>query len=311
MTRPWITWAGLAAVALAAAVLSFASLRNLAIACGTPGELAWLLPVCVDAAALAATRVWLTGEGPEKARRFARILALGMIALSVAGNAADHFLAGNDIRPPWWTVVAVASVPPLVLGAVAHLAALAAKGTQDLSTPGFRPEGGTLDAEPVGSRLSPLGEGSGGHDVQQSPTGFLAGTQFETGAATLRPEGGMTAPGDAGASGVEEVPTQAVGTDQPGAEPVALGEDSTPPAETVTEHQEEHQARQEEHQEPFEHLVLRAARLVAEGEAEGRKVGRGTIAAALGINEHQARQVLRQVAEMSPPTLYAVGGEHR
>ena len=42
MNRSVVTWLGIAAVALAAAVLSFASLRSLAIVCGTPSTLAWL-----------------------------------------------------------------------------------------------------------------------------------------------------------------------------------------------------------------------------------------------------------------------------
>lgn len=124
MNRSGVTWLGLGVVASAAAVLSFASLRNLAVVCGTSPVLAWLLPVCIDAAALAATRVWLTGGASEDARRSARWLALTMIVLSVAGNATDHALAAYGVRPPWWAVVAVAAVPPAVLGAVAHLAAL-------------------------------------------------------------------------------------------------------------------------------------------------------------------------------------------
>lgn len=126
MNRPWITWCGLAVVAIAAAVLSFDALRHLAVMVGTPGTLAWLLPVTVDAAAVVATRVWLAGGAPARAWRFARVLALTMVALSVAGNAVSHWLAAYQVEPAWWAVVAVASVPPLVLGATAHLAALAA-----------------------------------------------------------------------------------------------------------------------------------------------------------------------------------------
>ena len=126
MNRPWITWCGLAVVAIAAAVLSFDALRHLAVMVGTPGALAWLLPVTVDAAAVVATRVWLAGGAPARAWRFARVLALTMVALSVAGNAVSHWLVAYQVDPAWWAVVAVASVPPLVLGATAHLAALAA-----------------------------------------------------------------------------------------------------------------------------------------------------------------------------------------
>lgn len=116
--------ASLLVVALAAAVLSFAALRHLAVACGTPTELAWLWPVTIDAAAVVATRTWLAGSAPERARRSARTLALIMIAASVAGNATDHFLQAYGLTPPWWLVTVVAAVPPAVLGAVAHLAAL-------------------------------------------------------------------------------------------------------------------------------------------------------------------------------------------
>lgn len=126
MNRPRITWCGLAVVAVAAAVLSFDALRHLAVMVGTPGTLAWLLPVTVDAAAVVATRVWLAGGAPARAWRFARVLALTMVALSVAGNAVSHWLVAYQVEPAWWAVVAVASVPPLVLGATAHLAALAA-----------------------------------------------------------------------------------------------------------------------------------------------------------------------------------------
>jgi hypothetical protein len=223
VNRSVVTWLGIAAVALAAAVLSFASLRSLAIVCGTPSTLAWLLPVCIDAAALVATGVWLGGEEPEGARGFAKALTLGMILLSVAGNATEHFLAAYSIRPPWWAVVAVASVPPAVLGAVAHLAALA---------------------------------------------------------ATKRP-----------------------------AVPVAVPVQTEPvPVDPPTVEQADHQA---DHQAPGGDLVTRAAYLVAAGDAEGRKVGRGTLARQLGITENQARQVLRQVADQRTPALYAIGSEQR
>ncbi|TDV40124.1 DUF2637 domain-containing protein [Actinophytocola oryzae] len=127
----WYTWAGLAAVAVAASVLSFASLRHLAEACGTSGRLAWLLPVAIDAAAVVATRVWLARQAPAPARRQARRIALGAIVLSVVGNAVDHVLAAYRIVPPWWTVVAVAAVAPAVLGAVAHLVALVVAPDED------------------------------------------------------------------------------------------------------------------------------------------------------------------------------------
>jgi hypothetical protein len=192
-----ITWAGLAIVALAAAVLSFASLRNLASVCGTPSTLAWLLPVCIDAAALVATRVWLSAGSPSGAVHQARLLALGALALSVLGNAADHALTAYKIVPPWWGVVAVGAIPPAVLGGVAHLVGL-------LNVRNEEPQ--------------------------------------------------VTEPGD--------------------------------------------------------DLVGRARFVVAAGEAEGKSVGRGTLAKELGITENQARQVLADLRQEQRPTL-SVAGEQR
>jgi hypothetical protein len=234
MNRAWITWTGLAVVALAAAVLSFDALRQLAVLAGTPGTLAWLLPVTIDAAALVATRVWLAGGAPGRARSFARFLALGMIGLSVAGNAVSHWLVAYQVTPPWWAVVAVAAVPPAVLGAVAHLAALAVTRQRPVTA---APEAVVAELE-TSSKLDEV-----------SPTDLEPGSKLEQGQA---------APG-----------------------------------------------------EPGESLVDRARYLVAAGEAEGRKVGRASLARQLGCSEHQARQVLRQLDAERRPSLRAVGGETR
>jgi hypothetical protein len=111
-------------VAAAAAVLSFAALRDLALLCGfTPG-LGWLLPVVVDAGAAAGSLVWLGNQAGSGARRFARALALGLLTLSVGANALGHGLAAYHRAPAWWVVVGVSAIAPAVLGAVVHLAVL-------------------------------------------------------------------------------------------------------------------------------------------------------------------------------------------
>jgi hypothetical protein len=114
----------LAVVATAAAVLSFAALRDLALLCGFSPSLAWLLPVVVDAGAAAGSLVWLGGRAPARACRFARALALVLLGSSVAANALSHGLAAYGMRPAWWVVVVVSGVAPAVLGAVVHLAVL-------------------------------------------------------------------------------------------------------------------------------------------------------------------------------------------
>lgn len=112
-------------VASAAAVLSFAALRDLALVCGFARWTAPLLPLVVDAGAAAGTLAWLTRDG--EARGFGRALALVLLASSVAGNALGHALAAYDLRPHWAVVVAVSAVAPAVLGAVVHLAVLAGR----------------------------------------------------------------------------------------------------------------------------------------------------------------------------------------
>src|SRR4051812_45232666 len=99
-------------VAGAAAMLSFAALRDLALLCGFGPPLAWLLPVVVDAGAAAASLVWLGADSAAAARRFARRLALGLLGLSVAANALGHGLAAFVLLPPWWVVVALSGIAP-------------------------------------------------------------------------------------------------------------------------------------------------------------------------------------------------------
>jgi hypothetical protein len=117
----------LVVVAGAAAVLSFAALRHLALLCDFAPGLAWLLPVVVDAGAAAATVVWLGTHIAPVAQRFARGLALALLGLSVAANALDHTLAALVLLPPWWVVVVISGLAPAVLGAVVHLAVLAGR----------------------------------------------------------------------------------------------------------------------------------------------------------------------------------------
>jgi hypothetical protein len=122
-SRGWLL-AMLAVVAAAAAVLSFAALRDLARQCGFDPRLTWLLPVVIDAGAAAGSMVWLGADASMRARRFARGLALGLLTLSVAANALGHVLEAYHVEPAWWVVVAVSAIAPAVLGAVVHLAVL-------------------------------------------------------------------------------------------------------------------------------------------------------------------------------------------
>lgn len=120
-----LMWVLLAVVAGAAAVLSFSALRDLALTVGFDTELAWLLPITIDAGAAAGCLVWLAVDGTtEVTRRFARNLTWALLVGSVAGNAVEHGLSAYGLVATWWLVVLVSAVPPAVLGAVVHLAVL-------------------------------------------------------------------------------------------------------------------------------------------------------------------------------------------
>jgi len=102
--RDWITDLGILVVGLAAAVITFTTLSALGAAVGITGNvlglpLSWLLPVCIDAAGIVATRVWLRGQGSDEAVRFARLLALACIGLSIVANAGQHLLESMHATP--------------------------------------------------------------------------------------------------------------------------------------------------------------------------------------------------------------------
>lgn len=143
MSARTVLYALLGVVSGAAAVLSFSALRDLALVCGFAPQLAWLLPVVVDAGAAAGSLVWLGGQVGSAARTFARTLALALLALSVAANALGHGLAAFALAPAWWVVVIVSAIAPAVLGAVVHLAVLVG-----------RPEPGPI-AQPDDESISP------------------------------------------------------------------------------------------------------------------------------------------------------------
>ena len=145
-------------VAGAAAVLSFAALRDLALICGFAPWLAWLLPVVVDAGAAAGSLVWLGGWSATGARRFARTLALALLGLSVAANALGHGLAAFALAPAWWVVVVVSAVAPAVLGAVVHLAVLVGRIDEPADPPVLWLDDEAAELEPVNAeQLDELG----------------------------------------------------------------------------------------------------------------------------------------------------------
>lgn len=111
-------------IGAAAAILSFSTLRDLALACGYPRELAWLFPITVDAAVAAGTLIWLGRLTNPAATRYARGLTWGALGLTLVMNAAQIGMHAEGITPAWWAAVAIGAIPPAALGAVVHLAVL-------------------------------------------------------------------------------------------------------------------------------------------------------------------------------------------
>lgn len=85
------------------------------------------LPIGVEAYAAYALRVWLSGNAPQRARRFAAVSTVASLVLGAAGQVAYHLMTAAGITSaPWQITTLVACLPVAVLGmgaALAHLVA--------------------------------------------------------------------------------------------------------------------------------------------------------------------------------------------
>jgi hypothetical protein len=83
------------------------------------------LPIGMETYAAYALRVWLSGAGPARARRFAKWSAFGALALGAGGQIAYHLMAADGMtEAPWQITMLVACIPVAVLGmgaALVHL----------------------------------------------------------------------------------------------------------------------------------------------------------------------------------------------
>lgn len=88
------------------------------------------LPVGVEAYGAYALGAWLAPAGvPASARRFARVSAVGSLALGMAGQVIYHLLAAAHAHhAPWPVVVLVACLPVVTLGFGAGLTHLLRNG---------------------------------------------------------------------------------------------------------------------------------------------------------------------------------------
>ncbi|GAA3597867.1 ABC transporter permease [Kribbella ginsengisoli] len=94
------------------------------------------LPIGVETYAAFALRVWLSGQVPASARRFAKWSALSALVLGALGQIAYHLLeAAGVTRAPWQITTVVACLPVAVLGMGAALAHLVHAGPQPVQAP--------------------------------------------------------------------------------------------------------------------------------------------------------------------------------
>lgn len=125
--------AGLIVIGAAAAALSFASIAGLAVQCGIPPELAWLLPIVIDAGVVVGTIVWLSRRlfPNEDARRLAAGYTIGLLAVSVLTNVTNHVLTVEHLSPHLIVIAAVSALAPITIGLVVHLAVTALRPGAD------------------------------------------------------------------------------------------------------------------------------------------------------------------------------------
>jgi hypothetical protein len=155
----WDRWsgAGLLMVAAAGATLSCTSLAGLARACGYGPQLAWLLPVSIDAYAFVAMRVWLCSGADRRVIAWAAASGWLAIAASVAGNATYHAIetgrGAQLVTGQWQAGIAIAvlvgAAPAVFVGAAVTLLHLAQPpATTSAGTMGCPAEPAAADALP-------------------------------------------------------------------------------------------------------------------------------------------------------------------
>ncbi|MFD3594801.1 DUF2637 domain-containing protein [Nocardia sp. NPDC058640] len=108
----WARWSAVLVVSvigLAAFVLSFAALRDLAVMAHTPTHLAWLFPVIVDGTIIQATiAVLALADSPERSF-FTRVLIAGA-TVSIGGNIAHALASGHGAGAAILAVIAPAAL---------------------------------------------------------------------------------------------------------------------------------------------------------------------------------------------------------
>ncbi|WP_228002219.1 DUF2637 domain-containing protein [Nocardia australiensis] len=108
----WARWSAVLVVVVigvAAFVLSFAALQDLAVKARTPERLAWLFPVIVDGTIIQATIALLVLADSDDRKWFERVLVAGA-AVSIGGNVAHAVVSGHGVGAAVLAVIAPAAL---------------------------------------------------------------------------------------------------------------------------------------------------------------------------------------------------------
>lgn len=131
------TLLGLAVIAVAAIIMSFTALSDLARMCGrteaiTVGpvtlRVAWLLPVALDTLAAVAIRMRRAGAASPDVARYASRVVWAAAGASVGGGAYHGYLVQAEARPPWLVAALVSGVGAVAIGVAVHLSGLLGQG---------------------------------------------------------------------------------------------------------------------------------------------------------------------------------------
>lgn len=135
---PLIVIASPAAVAIWSGWVALGALCGFGLVDPFPGIVSWhldtaiTLPVGVEAYGAYALGAWLSPGTPGRARAWARVSAIGSLALGAAGQVIYHLLAAaHATRAPAVVVVVVSCIPVVTLGCAAALTHLLRAGDDD------------------------------------------------------------------------------------------------------------------------------------------------------------------------------------
>lgn len=120
----WVRTASLAAVAGSAAVLSYATLRDVAAHAGFPAWATWFYPVALDGTIVGASRTWRDATLSRRTRSLAAAVTLGAICAGIAGFVSEHAAQGP-------VAVGFSALIPAALAAVLVLTSWASTDRRD------------------------------------------------------------------------------------------------------------------------------------------------------------------------------------